>query len=1144
MGLRLDTKLSRLLLDEGKLVREALEDAVQQQVVHGGALDTLLLELHLVSEADIADALVRSWDCAPVSRKEREDPDALAITRLPSRMAVAMGLCPFKLDEDGLHVMVAAPVDQELLSEVGGLCGFELVPHVVCEVRLHQALHRAYGVTLEDRYAALLAQLDGEDAAVTPIRESLFHDQTEIRPPDASAELRPAATTSEGERADISPAAAASWDIVEALAHLAAQDRREGIAQVAVSFALRFVPFAAVFGVRAGHAVGWHRAGPCEGTQFHAVQLKVPKGSVAAQILSSPSPLIGKPPINDGNTQFLTWLGRRRPRTSLLIPIVVARRTVGILYADGGVRARDIQALSDLVAFGARIGPAFEALLRARHRAHADLFPGRPAATPTKPGSRKLGAGALDGTSPFARNYTGPIVSPPTDEGRAVTDEQGMRPVGAQSEDDVAALAASFEMPDDSADDDDASVRITVRTANVDAVATAAPPSSEDAFGEGEDTVATDLSSDRANTQRMEVPAETRGPQDRSDEEDVAFDGALDGNDAAATIGDDGGLLATANASALRSADADAFESPNDELSADAVDRIAEQEIQEFERTASGRRRRAPLMFDDRTEELSLERQRQASQSGEASSSLEREELVFPEYPRESASDEAWTGALSETVARGQQGGAPPAPSDDVELSDFGLPDAPPAEPLPHASPEIEMSDFDALSSPPQLAPTPLPLPQQPATFETLKMPALATEMTGEAIPADISLADIEPPALVPLPEVEALHDSAPPRRTTSGAFSSLIEEALPVDVETAPTVEPQAAPPPVLDDAIELHTGDVDVSHSLVDDGPYLDDVLGDDPPLSANIIRGDSIPPVPGEDDPNATQQIGVDDASDAELVEDLGSLQPERVKMAQAALLLRGASAREAIRARFPGRLLVDVFGENVAPNSPQELGPLVEVTVQMGKEGVLCAAAHLKSEFPAHRYAAVFTLRALGDDRNIDLLPPVLQDSEPRVRQLAGEALLAHVAHPRFESVLKQLRPLLDSPAPGIRSLGAAHLGRFKDVAAVPRLIALVDDKSEQVRSAAVRALNEISLQDAGTKAKAWKKWWDKARKLTRIDWLIEGLRSPNRALRRQAIGELRAIVGDDYGFRVDDTKRQRDAAASKFQQWWAQQRAAR
>ena len=44
LGQRLDTRLSRLLLDERALTVDALEEAVQHQVVHGGALDTILLD--------------------------------------------------------------------------------------------------------------------------------------------------------------------------------------------------------------------------------------------------------------------------------------------------------------------------------------------------------------------------------------------------------------------------------------------------------------------------------------------------------------------------------------------------------------------------------------------------------------------------------------------------------------------------------------------------------------------------------------------------------------------------------------------------------------------------------------------------------------------------------------------------------------------------------------------------------------------------------------------------------------------------------------------------------------------------------------------------------------------------------------------
>jgi hypothetical protein len=107
---RLDTALSRALIESGKVDPSALEDAVQQQLVHGGALDTILLELGLLDEPTLAQMLCAAWQTAPVDAARIEAPSPEAIKLLPERMAVTMRTCPVFLDRDGLHVLVPAPL--------------------------------------------------------------------------------------------------------------------------------------------------------------------------------------------------------------------------------------------------------------------------------------------------------------------------------------------------------------------------------------------------------------------------------------------------------------------------------------------------------------------------------------------------------------------------------------------------------------------------------------------------------------------------------------------------------------------------------------------------------------------------------------------------------------------------------------------------------------------------------------------------------------------------------------------------------------------------------------------------------------------------------------------------------------------------
>src|SRR5688572_28129245 len=140
MAQRLDTPLSRALLDGGKVDPSALEDAIQQQLVHGGALDTILLEMGLVDEKTVAKLLAQAWGTPPVEAQQIERPDAAAVRALPERMAIAMRVCPVLVDDAGLHVLVAAPLDKALIEEVSAMLSRPLVAHVVPEVRLWQGL--------------------------------------------------------------------------------------------------------------------------------------------------------------------------------------------------------------------------------------------------------------------------------------------------------------------------------------------------------------------------------------------------------------------------------------------------------------------------------------------------------------------------------------------------------------------------------------------------------------------------------------------------------------------------------------------------------------------------------------------------------------------------------------------------------------------------------------------------------------------------------------------------------------------------------------------------------------------------------------------------------------------------------------------
>ncbi|MBI1947738.1 MAG: hypothetical protein HYS27_18765 [Deltaproteobacteria bacterium] len=862
MGSRVDSALSKVLLDTGSVDARALEEAAQQQGLHGGALDTLLLELGAVDERRLAELIAEANRTPAVSLERLLRPDADAVHKLPERMARAMRLCPLFVDERGVHVAAASPVDHGLIDEVAALVGQGIVVHAVPELRLHQALAAAYGGELDERFAALVADV----TAPTP-------DPTAAVGDDVSA--------------------AASWDLVEALAHLAAADTRDAIARVACAYARKFLPFAAVVGLRGSQVVGWHRSGPAEGVQFANRPFAIPEDSVLFHALQNAGPSVGKPALAPGNAAFFGWLGRRRPRSVLVVPVTIGDRVVAALIGDGGIRARDYAQLADLVAFSARLAPAFERVIR-HHKTTLPPREAAPALAPPPPPP------PLPPPAPsFYEETTArmPVIARTLDE----TTGEGEAAVAAPAE---------VTVPVPAPPPPSMAPRPITMTAMP---AVQLPPSPAERAADGTSPFARNYVAQR--TSPPEPVAEPIAPM------------VLDSLNSPAIEA----MLPAAARAAAAAAVAASFSELTDNRAADA-----------------------------------------------------------------------WRGALQETVARGHQGGSG---ARDQQTRLF------------HDEEGWEEIRYDA-----------------PATPAASRAPPIAAPGTQHLVAETLE-------RLSPGPEEEQV-------------------------------------------------------------------EVIEAEPPSPVEL------------------------------LVDTLEALDQPTVEYAQRQLVRLGQDAIPALAQRFPGRLRVDPFDPGEYVRRGDELGPLIGVLEQLGAAGLEAATPHLDSRYPAHRFAAVLLFAQNPDVRGIDLLRARLHDTEPRIRALATEALVPFIAHPRFDAVLTHLRERLHSSLLDARRRAVQLLGAFRDVGAVPLLIAALESRDKAELAEDLRlALRAITLKDFGVRARGWERWWAKARKKSRVDWLLEGLDHDDRELRTIASLELTALVGDDFGYRPDADKRARQRASAAFSRWW-------
>ncbi len=153
------TRLAQHLIARGLLPGDRVEEALRRQAIAGGALDTVLLEQGLISEAGMLQALADVSGVRLVSLGDFE-PNHEVAALIPPKIAERLCVVPLSVDGDALHVACSYPVPTQQLQEVGFLLGKRLELWIALECRIRDWLSAIYGIPLPARFASLLAALD------------------------------------------------------------------------------------------------------------------------------------------------------------------------------------------------------------------------------------------------------------------------------------------------------------------------------------------------------------------------------------------------------------------------------------------------------------------------------------------------------------------------------------------------------------------------------------------------------------------------------------------------------------------------------------------------------------------------------------------------------------------------------------------------------------------------------------------------------------------------------------------------------------------------------------------------------------------------------------------------------------------------
>jgi hypothetical protein len=120
-----------------------LEEAIGWQVLYGGRLGTNLLELGLVDERVLAEALGKQLSCECVWGEL--ELSASMVQVVPGVLARRHELVPWRVDGRRLKVLTTSPAENlAMFDEMGFRLGKQVKPVIAPEFRVHQLLRRYY----------------------------------------------------------------------------------------------------------------------------------------------------------------------------------------------------------------------------------------------------------------------------------------------------------------------------------------------------------------------------------------------------------------------------------------------------------------------------------------------------------------------------------------------------------------------------------------------------------------------------------------------------------------------------------------------------------------------------------------------------------------------------------------------------------------------------------------------------------------------------------------------------------------------------------------------------------------------------------------------------------------------------------------
>ena len=361
------SKLGDMLVIEGLITPEELEEALRYQVIYGGKLGTNLIEMGLVEEGDICLALSRKLGVPYVDTEQLMSLPPGTLKLIPQELVEKYRVIPMRLEKNKLSLVMLNPSDLAAIDDIAFRTGFVIRPLIAPEVRMVMALEKYYGVPRELRYIQAIN-------AINEPRPKRKKEKPKSNTPDPRmAELADLDMSEIDDVLDLSEAELIEEEVLDAevldhhsLEHtydqLAETSDRDQIATVLLQYLGQEYKSCALYMVKGREASGWMAVHDgVYNDEFPLFQFSLDHPSVMRMIEESRSFFLGPIPDTPQDQNWLKPIGGEVGQPAILVPIMMLGRVVAILFAQGRDDLADH--LSELQVLGSKAAMAFDILI-------------------------------------------------------------------------------------------------------------------------------------------------------------------------------------------------------------------------------------------------------------------------------------------------------------------------------------------------------------------------------------------------------------------------------------------------------------------------------------------------------------------------------------------------------------------------------------------------------------------------------------------------------------------------------------------------------------------------------------------------------------------------------------------------------------